>query len=166
MNSHEKFNIIYNKYNKYLHKICKNYIKDEDESLDLLQDSFIKIYNNIDSINVDDCKSYLSTITINTCIDFLRKVKKNVNDVKVDDCYDIYDSSNVEYQYHDFVSFLKQKTKMLDIKSNTIFDLYIFNNYKHTEIAHKLNMNINTVRVDFMKTRRIIKDMINCEIYK
>lgn len=55
------------------------YIKDKELAADLLQDSFIKIFNNIKKYNYDGVfEGWLRRIAVNTALDALNKQKKRI----------------------------------------------------------------------------------------
>jgi len=55
-------------------------LKDETLAFDLTQDIFIKVFNNINQLKeVNNSKAWLSTVTRNFCIDFIRKEKRRKN---------------------------------------------------------------------------------------
>lgn len=55
--------------------ILKN-IKDEDKARDIVQDSFEKLWRNIENVNNQKVKSYLFTTAYHTMIDLIRREKR------------------------------------------------------------------------------------------
>lgn len=167
MSKDEKFTIIYKKYSDYLRNICNKYIKDPDEAEDCMHDSFIKIYNNLDGVDLDSCTSFLSTITKNNAIDYIRKMKHSKYTYDIDECsssaLSFYSTDSDYCQYRDLKRFLKDNSKIIGTINYKIFCMYVYGNLKHKEIAEKLGMNINTVRVNYMKAKKIIQKIIKDE---
>lgn len=167
MSNDEKFSYLYKKYSGYLKNLCYQYTKNADEAEDCMQDAFIKIYNNLDSVDLNSCKSFISTITKNNTIDYLRKMKKSKYNENIDDCYtdlSSYTYETDEVQYNDIKLFIRDNIEKIGITNYKIFHMYVYENLKHKEIAAKLNMNLNTVRVNYMKAKQNIKKLIENEL--
>ena len=68
---------IFKAYYSYVMSICMRYTKDHQEAEEVANDAFLKVYHNIDKYDLSrPFKTWISRITVNTCIDHLRK-KKN-----------------------------------------------------------------------------------------
>lgn len=68
-------------YEKYIFTLAYRMLGNAEDARDAAQESLIKIYNNIHKCqNAKSFKSWISTITNNTCIDELRRRKKKRED--------------------------------------------------------------------------------------
>jgi RNA polymerase sigma-70 factor (ECF subfamily) len=68
------FDRLYEKYRIPVYSICYRYTRNEADARDLIQEIFIKVYNNIKKFNErSKFFTWLYRITINTCISFVRK---------------------------------------------------------------------------------------------
>ena len=77
--SREEFDIKYNKYSQELMNISYGYTKNRDDSFDVVQNVFYKLFNSNKSFKTDnDEKYWLIRVTINESLDVLRKRKKEV----------------------------------------------------------------------------------------
>lgn len=167
MSNDEKFTYIYKTYKTYLYKVCLKYTNNSMDAEDYMQEAFMKINNVIDKIDIDKCKTYITTITINNAIDNLRK--KKCLDNKTSSMDDMnYDCPHESYGYEslDFEKFINDNIDKLNENHCKIFKMFAFEKYKHREIAEILNMNTNTVRVDYMKARKKIYSLIKSELKK
>lgn len=165
MSNDKKFNLIYNKYRNYIYNICLRYAKNESDAEDYMHDAFIKINKIIENVDLNKCKTFLTTITINSCIDNLRKTKKHNNNISENDINNTeytVDNSTIYnlYEYDDIKSFVNKSADKIGSRYVNIFSMFVFDDYMHKEIAEKLNMNINTVRVDYMKARKMVCDLL------
>lgn len=58
------------------YNIALRYIKNEHDAMDILQESFIKVFRNLDKFNENSkFETWVYRIVVNTCHDFLRKKK-------------------------------------------------------------------------------------------
>jgi RNA polymerase sigma-70 factor (ECF subfamily) len=81
-NGDEKaFDRLFEKYQIPLYSICYRYTRNVDDARDLVQDIFIKIYNNLKKFNEKSkLFTWLYRIAVNTCISFKRKKRNPVQE--------------------------------------------------------------------------------------
>lgn len=76
------FSILSTRYEGYITKKCKTYVKNSDTAEDLCQEILIKIFLKINDFQKKaNFSTWLYSIIHNTCIDYLRKNKKNSQQV-------------------------------------------------------------------------------------
>ena len=161
-----KFNVLYKTYKSYVRNVCRKYTSDSDQLDDFVSDAFVRIHKNIKNVNLDCCKTYISKITSSSCIDNIRKNDKHKNDVSIDtdNFYDttVYDagldSQNTE-------EYIKSVIYKLEYPYRDIFVMFAIDGLRHKEIAEKLNMNINTVRCNYMKAKNAVSETIKQEMF-
>src|SRR4249919_2981403 len=74
-----KYALLMQKYNQRLYRICKAYLKDENEIEDVMQDSYIKAYEHLKTFEgKSSFSTWLTRILINECLQRLRQKKKYV----------------------------------------------------------------------------------------
>ncbi len=72
-------------YQRKVYGICIGMLKDPDDSKDVSQEVFIKVYRYLDKFNFESSfYTWLYRITVNKCIDFIRKQKRK-SEVDYDD---------------------------------------------------------------------------------
>lgn len=70
---------LYDKYSGHLFVVCLRYASNREEALDILHDSFIKIYSNIGKFSWRDwgsLKGWLTRLTINMALERLRETAR------------------------------------------------------------------------------------------
>mgnify|MGYP000607055788 FL=1 len=68
---------LFDLYAPKLYAVCLRYMKDQVRAQDSLQDALIKIFANISNYKSEGSfEGWLKKITVNTCLDQLRKDKK------------------------------------------------------------------------------------------
>ena len=134
--------------------ILKN-IKDEDKARDIVQDSFEKLWRNIENVNNQKVKSYLFTTAYHTMIDLIRREKRKED----------FENVNVkEYSHSEQYSDLKEVlnialTKLSDIQRSVIL-LRDYEGYSYAEIAEITNLNESQVKVYIYRARKNLKSFI------
>ena len=68
------FDTLFTRYQKRTYRLVQRYISNREDALDLTQDAFIRAYQGLSDFK-SQCQfySWLYRITVNLCIDFLRK---------------------------------------------------------------------------------------------
>ncbi|QAT42891.1 RNA polymerase sigma factor [Aminipila luticellarii] len=67
------------------YNIALRYVKDENDAMDVLQESFIKIFRHLKNFNEESkFETWVYRIVVNACYDFLRKKKKKYREVSME----------------------------------------------------------------------------------
>jgi len=76
------FNLLVRKYEDRVYRHCLRIINDEEESFDIAQEVFMKVYRSLDSY-IDNCyfPSWLYRITLNCCLDYLRQKRRRAAEI-------------------------------------------------------------------------------------
>lgn len=153
--------------------VCMRYTKDRDTAQDILQDAFIKAFDKITDYNfTGSFEGWLRKITVNTAIDFIRK---NKNTVFIEDRVntDINDSEADERYETDELGFeninpelVLEAIQKLSPAYRTVFNLYVFENYSHKEIAEMLNINEGTSKSNLAKAKQNLKKQLEKHVVK
>lgn len=145
----QAFSYLYDNYAVSLNTVIYRLTEDKILSEDILQESFVKIWNNFSSY--DKTKGRLFTwmlnITRNLTIDTLRskgykkqqKISGDENSVS-----NLQDSSSGINQF-DAMGIKKQISNLKE-DQRTIIDLAYFNGYTQDEISKQLNIPLGTVK--------------------
>lgn len=127
---------------------------------ELLNDCFYKIFIKLDQYSFQGAfEGWIRRIVINTVTDHLRKNIKDDQAHKEIQPQDVYmESDSVEKISHK--ELLKLVQTLPDVQ-RTVFNLFVFENYSHKEIAALLNLNENNCRWHMNDARRRLKEKIN-----
>ena len=64
---------LFKMYERYLYKLCYNYAQNEQDALDIAQEVYIKVFNNISSFDPKmPFHPWFRKIAVNTCLNFKR----------------------------------------------------------------------------------------------
>lgn len=154
--SREEFDIKYNKYSQELMNISYGYTKNRDDSFDVVQNVFYKLFNSNKSFKTDnDEKYWLIRVTINESLDVLRKRKKEV----------LVDENTIDKVSDD----TKDKTKELKLEKLSNLVRNLPKNYKSViilfyydllsikEIKNILNISESAVKKRLERARDILR---------
>lgn len=157
----KSYTTLYNMYSKSLFAVIYNLIKDQEESEDILQEVFIKIWNHIDSYSESKGRFYTwaLNITRNTCIDKMRS--KNFNNqqknLSSDNFVHVLDDNSKMINKIDTIG-IKEFVQKLKPKCIALIDLLFFKGYTQQEASEELGLPIGTIKTN---NRNCINDLRN-----
>jgi RNA polymerase sigma-70 factor (ECF subfamily) len=146
-------------------RYCGNRIDAED----VLHDAFIKILSNVDSFTEKPNASFegwLKRITINTALNFVRSRLKTNLVIGLNPLLEELpeepsdDESFVKPGFSLSQDTLLQMVCELPDGYRTVFNLYVFEQYSHKEIALELNCTENTSKTQLFKARAYLRKKI------
>nr|AGH14066.1 RNA polymerase sigma-70 factor [Prevotella sp. Sc00033] len=139
---------LYQMYIGELSSVCYRYIPNRDDAKDILQNSFVKIFTSIPTLEYrseEAFKGWLIRIVANEALTFLREKKKLLfveqDDAKIRQA-DIADEDPVTEQIS--ADQLHQLISELPDGYRTVLNLYVFENYSHRQIAELLGIKEGT----------------------
>lgn len=154
------FDEIYQSYASGMYVICMRYTGNDEDAKDVLQDTFIKVYQNRHKYDVTKpIGAWIKTITINTAINFLRERSK----LQSDDFANVEDQiedEEVELYGKDHMRILLDALAKLPDGYRTVFNLYAIENLTHNEIAEHLEISVGTSKSQYSKAKRMLKELI------
>ena len=155
---------LYDKYANNFFALIYGIIKHYDLSEIVLQDTFLKIWNKIDTYSSDKGKFLTWSINIarNTAIDMLRS--KNYNQMikltELDKAVSYKEKIQIKENLDNMD--LKEFVAKLDKKCREIIELVYFKGYTGSEVAKELNIPLGTVksriRKGFIDLRYLLKE--------
>ena len=101
----------------FLMRICRRYVSNNDDAVDLMNQTFLKVLTNLANFRQNEnFEAWISTIAIHTAIDHIRKNKRYRERVALSDDYKVelfsYDQISIndtyEINYHDRIFFYKK----------------------------------------------------------
>lgn len=134
--------------------ILKN-MKDEERARDIVQDSYEKLWRNIENVNADKVKSYLFTTAYHTMIDVLRKDKRQsfMEDYQIPE--DLHDE-----HYSDLSEVLNEAVNRLPEIQRTVILLRDYEGYSYKEIGDVTSLSEAQVKVYIYRARVFLKTYI------
>ena len=159
---HRFFELYYGK----MMSVCLRYIKDRDSAQEVLQDGFIKVFDKLDLFDFrGSIEGWMRRIFSNTAIDAIRKAKRNPflsendNDFKdpgVNQMEEKEDLETLQLSYQLAMDSVNQ----LSPAYRTVFNLYVFEEYSHKEIAELLGISEGTSKSNLAKARMKLQTLI------
>ena len=149
----------------YIKSICIRYSNSEEETQEMLNDTFLKIFKNIDKYDPDyDFKPWIRKVCINSCLTYNRKYFNENIHVSIDNLHDIQTDESLDFVTNSFtpdecLSFLTK----LSTQYRTVFNLYVFEEMKHHEIAQELNISVGTSKSNLNRAKAQLLEIMKSE---
>jgi RNA polymerase sigma-70 factor (ECF subfamily) len=154
------FEQLFREYFSHLSNFALSYVNDLDTAKEIVQEVFINLWNNKDSITSDkSVKSYLYTSVRNRCLNYIRDHKKfrsYVLDVEIEDADQVFENNSISQTETQIK--IQQALSKLPEKCKQVFELSRFEELKYKEIAEKLGISIKTVEGQVSKALKILRE--------
>lgn len=157
-NNEIAFEKLYNRYNKLVYGIAFSILKKKEDSEDVVQTVFSKIYAlEKDKLPTDKIGTWLYTVTKNETLLLLRK---NNNDVNLETIYDLEDENNEIDKIINKDSY-NRLINGLNSKEQEIVSLKILSNFTFKEIGELLGESVNTIKWRYYKSIYSLRMMLS-----
>ena len=140
--------------------VCMRYAKSTEQAEDVLQDSFIKVFQKLNHFKEKgSLEGWIRRIVVNTSLDQIRKELKFKDNVPME---------NVDYRLEQN-SFILEGLAAEDLLGlvntmpngyKTVFNLFAIEGFSHKEIAQDLNISVNTSKSQYSRARAFLKEKL------
>jgi RNA polymerase sigma-70 factor, ECF subfamily len=142
-----EFENLFRSHQKELLRLSYNLVRDQDAAKDIIQDVFIKLWNNREKIDFGaQIKHYLFKATAHTSYNYLRAVKSRVTIDAQDGLREFAAAEGEESaEYRELEEKVRHAIDRLPPKCRTIYVLCRHEGLKYQEIADTLGLSLKTV---------------------
>ncbi len=152
---------LYRRYAGYLTAVVSRYVSDRDDVKDILQTSFVKIFTSMDRFEYrgnGSVKAWMTRITVNETLKFLKRDEKFLSAEVVG----IPDSGTDEVPDADGIpaAVIQDMISRLPQGYRTVFNLYVFEEKSHKEIAALLGISEGTSASQFHRAKAMLATKI------
>lgn len=155
--------ILYQRFASKMYAVCLRYAGNADDAQDLLQEGFIKVYNNLQKFRGEGSfEGWIRRIFINTSIEHFRR-KTNLRTVNETEETGIEDKSLTALDNLGEKDILKL-IQELSPGYRTVFNLYVVEGYAHKEIASMLGISEGTSKSQLARAKNILQDLVKTRL--
>jgi RNA polymerase sigma-70 factor (ECF subfamily) len=149
---------LYQQFSSGMMAIAVRYSKSTQEAEDILQEGFIKVFQNITKFRSESSIGFwIKRIIINTALNHQRSKLYLYPMVDVEDIKEGVNSLSVDTLA---VEDLMDLVQDLPTGCQVIFNLYAVEGYQHKEIAEMLEISVGTSKSQYARARKILIEQI------
>jgi len=151
---------LYDMYCKAMYNTAYNFVKDPAVAEDMLQEAFIKAFQNIDSFSGEvSFGAWLKRIVINKCLDWLKKRKLTIVSMS-DQKVHVADEDNWEVDDNTTMENIINAIRQLPEKYKVVVKLFLLEGYDHQEISEILNITEVSSRSQLHRGKNKLKELL------
>lgn len=148
----EAFNLLLQKYQQKVYWHIRRMVINHDDSDDVVQDVFIKVWKNLDNFRSDSkLYTWLYRIATNECITFLNR-KKQKNNIPFDEVsHELTDNLTESSYFNGDKAELKLQQALLTLpdKQRLVFNMKYFDDLKYDEISDILGTSVGALKASY-----------------
>lgn len=162
MKKQELLKQIYEEYSGRMLTLCVRYMGSRDLAHDMMQDGFLQVYNSLDKFQDrgdGSRRAWIERIMINTCLQHFRKKDMLRGSI------DISTVQIEEMSFDEDVSRIPEKVLMdfiatLPLGYRTVFNMYVFEDLSHRDIAMALGINEKSSSSQLYRAKSLLANKI------
>ncbi len=151
--------LLYERFAPKMFALCLRYARNRMEAEDIMQNGFIRVYNKLHTFkHKGSFEGWIRRIMVHSAIKFL---KKSSNKNEFSTLEDVKEKK-VESKAVENIS----EAELLELINSmpdgykVVFNLYVIEGYKHSEIADMLEIQESTSRSQLLKARKFLQDAL------
>ena len=167
--NHDAFATLVDEYQRYVYNLALRVVKDENEALDLTQETFVRAWTALPNFKgQSQFRTWLYRIVTNLCYNCLPNLRRSLNDLGDDVMEDIPEASfnapAKEFESNETKKYLHQAIDDLDENYRLLITLRYQNELSYDEIASTLNLPLGTVKTGIFRAKeQLRKSLVHLE---
>ncbi len=160
------FNLMVRHYQERVYWHIRKMVIDHDDTDDIVQDTFIKVWNNLDKFREDSSLyTWIYKIATNECLNFLNKKKRRffmpINDVGKELSGKIDSGSHIS---GDEIQMKLQKALLkLPDKQRMVFNMKYFDDMKFDQISEITGTSVGALKASYHHAVKKVEDFLNTD---
>lgn len=156
---------LYQLYAKQMFNVCMRIVNHVGEAEDILQESFVEAFRQIQGFRGEaSIGSWLKRIVVNRSINSLRRKKMDLFE-DVGSFEHLTDEEPADNDEHLTAARLMQLVGELPDGYRLVLTLYLFEDYKHSDIAALLNISESTSKSQYNRAKARIREQLKKTVY-
>lgn len=154
---------LYRMYSAKMFGMCLRYCRNQDDAKDILQDGFIKVFEKIKQFgNRGSLEGWIRRVIVNTALERYRKNNPTLGIEQVPELREIEDEPDIYIgiSMNEMLTYIHS----LPERYRMVFNLYVFENMSHKEIAESMGITEGTSKSDLSRARGILQTKINIRV--
>jgi len=160
------FREVYERFHKQLYFIALRYLKHREMAEDAVQDVFINLWLKKQTLNPElSLKGFIATCLKNHVLNVIRSNKKKIaNTFELTEAHHpVSNCTEDDIQMKEYTKIMHTGVNQMPDQKKRVFELKVFNGESNSDVASKLGISINTVKVHYYHARRFMKAYLKKE---
>lgn len=153
----QQYNHCVDTYSDGLYRFALKNMKNTDDAMEVVQNTFEKLWIKKADVDFDRVKSYIYTVAYHNMVDIWREAKR-VTEITPE-----MENNNIESrssEYFGLKKILDKALQQLPEIQRTVITLRDYEGYSYTEIGEITNLNESQVKVYIFRARQTLKTFI------
>lgn len=151
---------LYRQFYGFAMSVCVRYTQSRDEALEIVNDSFLKIFTKGDQYDSKyPFKAWFRRIIVNTALDFYRSQQKHYFHENIEEAYEVSSNDSnplSQLNYEEIINLVQR----LPSGYKMVFNLYVIDGFSHEEISNQLGISVGTSKSNLSRAREALRKMI------
>ena len=151
--------MLYEMFSGKMYAVCLRYADDEEEASDMLQDGFIRVFENLSSFrHRGSFEGWVRRIMINTALEKFRRKKNfySLNDEEEGKVEPSEENTLDDLFAKELIGMIQELTPQYRM----VFNLYALEGYSHKEIAGMMGISEGTSKSNLARARTILQEKL------
>jgi RNA polymerase sigma factor (sigma-70 family) len=152
-------------------KVCKRYTINEDEAIESMNASFLKILQKLNSLKeLEALNAWVKQVTVNTSIDYYRAKKRYTerNRFTIDTEYSSVGNSHFKLDFIESRMDSSEIYKLINELPDTtreVLNLFAIDGFNHKEVSEMLNISQESSRWHLHRARKLMTEKLTHSNY-
>lgn len=140
-------------------RLCLRYARDWPEAEDLLQDAFVKVFNDLPDFRFEGpLGGWVRRVVLNTALMHVRKQQRLFPTEEIESLADRAVNPDIGARLD--AEALTRLVQQLPPGYRAVFNLYVIDGYSHREIADMLGIDEGTSKSQLFKAKKALREMM------
>jgi|SRR5690606_24826199 RNA polymerase sigma factor, sigma-70 family len=158
-NQRQLFQQLFEDNSKKVYHLCYGYTGDRDSANDLMQETFIKVWQNLEKFrNQAQLSTWIYRIAVNTCLSYLRTAKRRATDELNENIVENYAEEYSEKQEQ--IALLYKSIAKLEENERIIISM-VLDEIPYSEIAEVAGISEGNLRVKIHRIKHKLTEIYN-----
>jgi len=154
---------LYKLYSRAMFNVCMRILNSREDAEDVLQEAFVVAFRQVGTFRFDSTiGAWLKRITINHCINFLKKRRVSLH--LVDDYEKVNRPEENDAPDWEEIQLSVQRVhramEQLPGGCRVVFSLFMLEGYDHAEISEVLGISESTSKSQLMRAKQLIRNIL------
>jgi RNA polymerase sigma-70 factor, ECF subfamily len=161
---HDAFAVLVEEHQRYLYNLALRVLKDENEALDLTQETFVRAWTALPNFRgQSQFRTWLYRIVTNLCYNRLPNLRRSLTDLGDDVIAELpgtdlaLDNPARGFESQELRSYLHTAIENLDENYRLLISLRYQNELAYEEIASMLNLPLGTVKTGLFRAKEQLR---------